>query len=48
MSEVSMLGVDLAKRVFQVYGALPNGSVAFRKKLSCAQFLKFLRERALA
>lgn len=44
MSEVSIIGVDLAKRVFQVHGALPDGSVAFRKKLSRAQFLKFLRE----
>ncbi|KKN51838.1 hypothetical protein LCGC14_0618520 [marine sediment metagenome] len=44
MSEVSIIGVDLAKRVFQVHGALPSGDVAFRKKLSRSQFMKFLSE----
>ncbi len=45
MSEVSIIGVDLAKRVFQVHGALPDGNVAFRKKLSRSQFMKFLAEQ---
>jgi transposase len=45
MSEVSTIGVDLAKRVFQVHGALPDGNVAFRKKLSRSQFMKFLAEQ---
>lgn len=45
MSEVSIIGVDLAKRVFQVHGALPSGDVAFRKKLSRSQFMKFLSEQ---
>ncbi len=31
MSEVSIIGIDLAKRVFQVHGAGPNGEVVFRK-----------------
>jgi len=42
MSEVSIIGVDIAKRVFQVHGARADGSVAFRKKLSRAQFVPFL------
>jgi hypothetical protein len=45
MSEVSIIGVDLAKRVFHVHGALPDDSVAFRKKLSRSQFLRFLSEQ---
>ena len=33
-----MIGVDLAKNVFQVHGALRTGEVLFRKKLSRKQF----------
>ena len=42
MKEVSIVGLDLAKRVFQVHGAAADGSVIFRKKLGRAQFLAFL------
>ena len=42
MSEVTMIGLDLAKRVFHLHGARADGSVAFRKKLSRAQLLTFL------
>ena len=42
MSEATIIGVDLAKRVFQLHGAAADGSVVFRKKLSRAQFLPFL------
>ena len=45
MSEVTIIGVDLAKQVFQVHGARADGSVAFRKKLSRAQFMPFLAEQ---
>lgn len=45
MSEVSIIGVDLAKRIFQVHGAGSNGEVVFRKKLSRAQMLKFFFEQ---
>jgi len=31
MSEVAMIGIDLAKRVFQLHGACVDGTVAFRK-----------------
>ena len=42
MKEVGTVGVDLAKRMFQVHGAAADGSVIFRKKLARAQFLAFL------
>lgn len=45
MSEVNIIGVDLAKNVFQVHGARVDGSVAYRKKLSRAQFMPFLAEQ---
>lgn len=41
MKEVTIVGLDLAKRVFQVHGATADGSVAFRKKLSRGQLLAF-------
>lgn len=42
MSEVSIIGIDIAKRVFHLHGAQADGSTAFRKKLSRAQLLPFL------
>jgi transposase len=42
MSEVSIIGIDLAKRIFQTHGAVTDGSVAFRKKLSRDRLLLFL------
>ena len=42
MKEVTIIGIDLAKRSFQVHGATADGSVAFRKKLSRPQLLAFL------
>lgn len=41
-----MIGVDLAKRVFQVHGALSNGQVQFRKKLTRGQFRVFMEKLA--
>lgn len=41
MSEVTIIGVDLAKRVFQLHGSRRDGSVVFRKKLSRCQVLAF-------
>jgi hypothetical protein len=38
MDEVSIIGVDLAKNVFQLHGAAADGSIVFRKKLSRLQF----------
>ena len=45
MAEVTIVGVDLAKRVFQVHGAAADGSVVFRKKLSRTQLLAFLAQQ---
>ncbi len=45
MSEVTIIGVDLAKRVFQLHGARSDGSVAFRKKLSRGQLLAFVAQQ---
>lgn len=43
MKEVSIIvGVDLAKNVFQLHGAAADGSVVFRKKLTRLQFERFL------
>ena len=42
MKEVTIIGIDLAKRSFQVHGATADGSVAFRKKLARTQLLPFL------
>ncbi|EEE35099.1 hypothetical protein RKLH11_2431 [Rhodobacteraceae bacterium KLH11] len=41
MSEGIIIGVDLAKNVFQLHGARRDGRVLFRKKLTRAQFRVF-------
>jgi transposase len=45
MEKVSIIGLDLAKRVFQAHGARADGGVAFRKKLSREKVLAFLTEQ---
>ena len=42
MEQVSIIGIDLAKRSFQVHGARADGSVAYRRKLSRGKLLGFL------
>ena len=42
MAEVGIIGIDLAKRSFQVHGARADGSVAYRRKLSRGKLLGFL------
>jgi transposase len=42
---VAIIGIDLAKRVFQAHGARADGSVAFRKRLSRSQVLPFLQKQ---
>lgn len=42
MLKDAMIGVDLAKSVFQVHGASMTGCVWFRKKLSRSQFREFM------
>ena len=41
MAEVSTIGLDLAKTVFQVHTADASGAVVFRKKLRRSQVLAF-------
>lgn len=45
MSTASIIGVDLAKNIFQIHGATSDGIVLFRKKLSRPQFLRFMSEQ---
>lgn len=45
MGEISIIGVDLAKNVFQVHGAAADWSVLLRKKLSRPQFVRFAASR---
>ncbi|WP_292327678.1 IS110 family transposase [Mesorhizobium sp.] len=42
MERVTIIGVDLAKNVFQLHGAAEDGSPVFRRKLSRVQFCKFM------
>ena len=42
MEQVTIVGIDLAKRSFQLHGAQADGSVVFRRKLSRERLLDFL------
>lgn len=44
----TMIGVDLAKTVFQLHGASMTGQLRFRKKVSRSQFVKFLADQSPA
>ncbi len=44
MNDVSIIGVDLAKNVFQLHGAAADGTVQFRRKLSRLQFQRFMAD----
>ena len=41
MGEVTTIGLDIAKTVFQAHGADASGAVVFRKKLSRSRLLAF-------
>ena len=45
MSEVSVIGLDLAKHVFQVHGADASGRAVLCRKLRRAQVLGFFAQR---
>ena len=45
MEKVSIIGLDLAKPSFQAHGALADGGVGFRKKLSREKVLAFFAEQ---
>ena len=42
MSEVSTIGLDIAKHVFQAHGADASGRVVFRKKITRSKLIEFL------
>lgn len=42
MAKDTMIGVDLAKSVFQVHGASITGQEKFRRKLSRQNFPRFM------
>ena len=44
MNEISIIGLDLAKNVFQIHGAGPNGNVVLRKKLNRGRLLAFFAD----
>lgn len=44
----TMIGVDLAKRVFQVHGASMRGDLKFRRRLTREQFRAFMAQQAPA
>lgn len=45
MSEVSTIGLDIAKQVFQLHGADASGHALLRKKLTRAKLLDFFRSQ---
>ena len=45
MKNVSTIGLDLAKNVFQVHGAEDDGTPVFNRKLRRSEVMKFFRER---
>jgi hypothetical protein len=45
MSEVSTIGLDIAKQVFQMHGADASGHVLLRKRLTRARLIEFFRSQ---
>lgn len=48
MTKATIIGIDLAKRTFQLHGAAADGTVVFRKKLSRERVLSFLAAQPAA
>ena len=44
MEEISIIGIDLAKNIFQVHGAAADGSPIFRKKVRRSKLLSLLAD----
>ena len=42
MSNVSIIGIDISKRSFQLHGATAEGAAVLRRKLSRGKVLEFL------
>ena len=47
MNEITTIGLDLAKHVFQVHGVDANGTIVLRKRLRRAQVLAFFSRLVL-
>lgn len=45
VEKATIIGVDLAKNVFQVHGAAADGTLLFRKKLTRLQFHRFMADQ---
>jgi len=41
MGEVSTIGLDIAKSIFQIHGVGADGTVVIRKRISRAKLLEF-------
>ena len=48
MEKATIIGIDLAKRVFQVHATAKDGRPVLRKKVSRAQLLGFLAKQPRA
>ena len=46
MTEVTTIGLDIAKSVFQVHGVGADGTVVVRRRLRRAQVLAFFEKQA--
>ena len=44
MGEVSTIGIDIAKSVFQVHGVDTDGTVVIRKRIGRTKILKFFTD----
>ena len=45
MKDISIIGIDLSKRSFELHGATAEGAVVFRKRLSRGKLLAFLEDQ---
>jgi len=43
--QVTTIGLDLAKNIFQVHGVREDGSIAFNRPIRRAQLLKFFEKQ---
>ncbi|PVB59483.1 IS110 family transposase [Labrenzia sp. 011] len=48
MTKETMIGIDLAKNVFQVHGASMSGQIKFRRKLTRQHFRRFMADQVPA
>ena len=46
MEEISVIGIDLAKRVFQLCATTRSGAIVWEKRLRRAALIKFLQDEA--